>query len=136
MADPFVPAPTIRVGRLRWPIIICRRPQEFDAPGGVSIFERFIEIQRVRADVQQVGALTFYGVEQVDTPFTHRIFIRWLSYLDQTNAILRETRLGDGSSRFEVFRVRRIGELGGRKRFAMIEAELEKTTTQPAGSAK
>jgi head-tail adaptor len=113
-----------RVGALRWKVSVARRNQSFDA-AGTGIIETWVAIQQVHADIQSVGSLTFYGAAQTDTPITHRITFRWLDYLDQSHAILRVTRLPNGVLREEVFRVRRVMEAEGRKRFSVLECELE-----------
>ena len=118
----------VRVGALRWPVIVARRRQNFDAAGGIGIFEDLVEIETVYAEVVPIAALTFYGAEAVDTPVTHRITTRWLGYIDDTNVIVRDTNLPDGQVRHEVFRVRRVKELNGRKRFSSIDAEIERVT--------
>ena len=118
----------VRVGSLRWPVLLARRTQVPDGFTGITEFYEFGET--VRADIQSIGALTFWtaaaGLEQTDTPVTHRIRMRWVDYLDQTQVVIRDTRRMDGSVRHEVFRVRRIKEMNGRKRFVEIEAELER----------
>ena len=120
----------VPVGSLRWPVLLAKRVQVPDGFTGISEFFEFGEV--VRADIQSIGALTFWtaaaGLEQTDTPVTHRIRMRWVNYLDQTQVVLRDTRLLDGQIRNEVFRVRRIKELNGRKRFVEIEAELERAS--------
>ena len=140
--------PHVDIGRLRWPVTLAVRvqtPQIAPSPTtaalvGTGITETLassddLEVLgipesqvgiKVYADVQAVGGLTFWGAEQTDTPITHRIFMRWHDYLDQTKVVVRETLRPNGTTRREIFRVRRIKELGGRKRFVMIEAELEK----------
>ena len=45
--------------------------------------------------------------------------------IDNTNIVIRQTLLRNQSVRTERFRVRRWKELGGRKRFALLECELE-----------
>ena len=127
-----LPDIAVRIGALRWPVVIARRRQNFE-PGGVGIFEDLVEIETVRAEVVPINASTFYGAEAVDTPVSHRITVRWLGYLDDTNVVVRDTKLPDGETRHEVFRVRRVKELNGRKRFTSIDAELERVTL---GSAR
>ena len=119
--------PHVSIGRLRWPVTLASRVQTPD-PAGPGVLETTTAPITVRADVQAVGALTFYGGEDTDAPFTHRIFMRWHDYLDQTKAVLRTTLRPDGTPRTEVFRVKRIKELGGRKRFVAVECVLEKVT--------
>lgn len=115
--------------RLRWPVALVTRQQlpQIDGPG---IDELLLTCAVVRADIQPVGALQFWdtagGMEQVDSPFTHRIFLRWTGTIDQTGAVLRSARCPDQTIRTEVFRVRRMKELGGRKRFVCLEVDLEK----------
>ena len=150
MADPagrfsgFGGDPIVRLGQLRWPVTVARRRQNFDPPGGVGINEDWVAIQVVHAEVIPSSGLTFWmtgGQEQVDTPITHRITTRWLGYLDNNYVIARNTRLPDGTMRGELFRLHRIKELGGRKRFTSIDAELERTYPDaispplPAGTA-
>lgn len=119
----------VRIGRLRWPVLIARRSQVPEALG-CGITEAFPGMVRVRADVQPVGAMTYWGSMQTDSPgITHRIYIRWCDALDNTAVIFRTTRRNDGSIRWERFRVRRCKELGGRKRFLCVECELEQTGT-------
>ena len=121
--------PAVAIRRLRWPVYIVTRKQWAET-GGTGILECLTDYQMVRADVQPVGALTFWATgafEQTDTGVTHRIFVRWVNYLDQTQAVIRTTRLPSGELRSEIFRVRRVKELGGRKRFACLECEMEKT---------
>lgn len=119
----------IRVGRLRWPVLIARRNQMPDQ-AGTGIVTSFDGMAKVRADVQAVGAMTYWGTMQTDSPaVTHRIFMRWTDAIPNTHAIFRTTRRNDGSLRWEQFRVRRWKELGGRKRFVAIECELEQQGT-------
>lgn len=121
----------VAIGKLRWPVVVARRRQNFDPPGGIGVYENLVEIETVRAEVLPINAVTFFGAEAVDTPVTHRITTRWLGYLDNTNIIVRDTSLPDGQVRHELFRVRRVKELDGRKRFTSIDAELERTTLGP-----
>lgn len=114
---------TPKIGDLRWPVIIAKRVQ---SPAGTStISETLEDIQEVRADVQSLGALTFVSGQQTDRPITHRITIRWLDWLDQTQVIVRRTYRLDRTIREEVFRIRKVAEINGRKRFLEILAEQE-----------
>lgn len=113
----------IPIGSLRWRVRINKRVQAPDT--GTGIAETLQKVADVHADVQPVGALTFYGAQQTETPITHFIVMRWQPYLDNTNIITRLTQLPGGASRTETFRIRRIREMAGRKRFVRIEAELE-----------
>jgi len=115
----------LEIGRLRWLVTLASRVQTPD-PAGPGVLETTTAPVMVHADVQAVGALTFYGGEDTGAPFTHRIFMRWHDYLDQTKAVLRTTTRLDGTPRAEVFRVKQIKELGGRKRFVVVECVLEK----------
>ncbi len=113
-------------------MIVGRRRQNFDPVGeGVGVFEDWTEVETVFAEVLPINALTFYttgGAEQIDTPVTHRITTRWLGYLDNTYKIIRNTKLPDQMIRGELFRIRRVKELNGRKRFTSLDCELEKVS--------
>ena len=112
-------------------MIVARRRQNFDPPGGISIFEDWVQVEVVHAEIVPISAITFYGAQQVDMPVTHRITTRWLDYLDQTDIIARTTILPGGRLRGELYRIRRIKELNGRKRFTSLECELERVAHGP-----
>jgi hypothetical protein len=119
-------ADNVEIGRLRWPVKIITREQQAQV-GGVGIDELVRDLQIIHADIQPVGALTFWGTagEQIEAPITHRIFVRWLDYLNQSQAVVRETIRPDNTTRTEMFRVRRVREVAGRKRFMILECQLE-----------
>lgn len=118
------------IASLRWLVTLYRRDQ---APGPNSgVAETFVPIASVRADVQPTYPTTYYNSAQVDIPITHLIRVRWADYVENTHVIVRTTkRPNDATLRAELFRVRRVKEVGGRKRFTEFEVELEraKTTT-------
>lgn len=122
----------VSIGSLRWLVTVAKRRENFDGPGGISIFEDYLEVEKVRAEIIPISALTFYGAAQVDMPVTHRITCRWLDYVDNKHVVIRDTERPDGSVRHELFRIRRVRELNGRKRFTSLEAELERVTTGSA----
>jgi len=114
------------VSDLRWRVTIAQRRQTPDSVTGVT--ETLVELITVWADVQPIGALTFYTGQQTDSPITHRIRIRWINYLDNTYVFLRATEptgVIRGPARTEIFRVRRVKEIAGRKRWLEVECELE-----------
>lgn len=79
--------------------------------------------------------MTFLTGQQTDRPITHRVMIRWLDWLDERYVIIRRSLRPDQSARDEVFRIRKIGEVEGRKRFMELLVEQESraalsTTTQ------
>lgn len=121
------------VAALRWRVTLYRRDQ---APGPNSaIAETLVPIATVQADVQPTYPSTFYGSAQVDIPITHMIRVRWLDYVDNVHVIMRTTkRPSDETYRTELFRVRRLKEVAGRKRFAEFEVELEQTHTTTGDS--
>jgi hypothetical protein len=116
------------VGALRWTVMLYRRDQ---APGANSaIGENLVLIATVHADIQPTYPSTFYNSAQIDTPITHLIRTRWLDYVENVYVIMRTTtRPSDGTNRTEIFRIRRVKEVGGRKRFTEYEAELERIDT-------
>ena len=120
-------AESVAIGRLRWLVLLATRDQTAQLLG-TGIDEVLQDLQPVHADVQPVGALTFWGQagEQIDSPITHRIFIRWVDYLENTQVVVRRTQRRDLAWRTELFRVRRVREVAGRKRFVILEVELER----------
>src|SRR6202050_2942385 len=118
MAEPN-PRPdpnAVRIGSLRWRVVIATREPGPD-PNSPGIVDILADMQSVRADVQPIGALTFYAAEQVETPVTHRIIIRWLDWVDTTCVVFRVTKRPDESEMIERFRVRRVLPIDGRQRF-------------------
>jgi head-tail adaptor len=119
VADP------IRIGELRWQLWLVTRTQIAD-PNGTGIIEFPTNASQIFAKIEAARPLTFYAARQTDTPITHMIWCRWRDYLDNTHAFLRQTISPlDGAVRTEIFRVRRVLEVGGRKRFLQLECELE-----------
>ena len=102
---------------------IAKRVQAPAEPA--TIAESLTNIMAVHADIQPLGPMTFLGGEATDRPITDRIYIRWLDWLDLTHVIVRSTLRLNQTQRLEVFRIRKIGEYQGRKRFLEILAELE-----------
>ncbi len=118
-------ADTVPIGELRWPVLIYRREQA-PAVNSMGIDETLEPFARRRAKIEASRGLAFRESIQIDSPVTHMIWMRWVWGLDDTFAVLRDTFAPDGRRRREVFRVRRILEMGGRKRFVQVEAELER----------
>ena len=114
----------VEIGSLRWPVTIAKREQLPALTGGMQ--ESLTDIITVRADVQPVGPMTFYGSAQVDTPVTHKITIRHLDWIDTRHVIIRDTTRADLTTRREIFRIRRVMEIDGRARFLLMECDLEK----------
>jgi head-tail adaptor len=115
------------IGSLRWPVTIATREQAAaaTAASAATITETLAQQQTVRADIRPIGPMTFVAGQQTDRPITHRIYIRWLDWIDMQHVILRITQRLDGTNRVETFRIRKVGEVDGRKRFLEILAELE-----------
>ena len=117
------------IGSLRWVVMLYRRDQ---APGpNNAIAEDLVPIATVHADIQPARTYTFYQSTQVDMPFTHTIAIRWQNYPSTIDVIERTTDLPDTTLRGELYRVRRTLEVGGRKRFLLMECELEHARAVP-----
>jgi len=114
----------IRIGRLRWQVTLQRRQQQ-PTPGSGGITETPIRPQIIHADIQSTSDMTWWGSAQSDTPITHVIHIRWLDFPDNTLAVVRTTARLDGTTRTETFRIRKVSELGGRKRFVRLLCQIE-----------
>jgi head-tail adaptor len=121
------------IGALRWLVTLYRRDQ---APGpGNAIAENLVPIATVHADIQPTYPTTFYASAQIDIPVTHLVRLRWADYVENIHVIMRTTeRPTDQTLRTELFRVRRIKEVGGRKRFTELEVELERSKTTDTDS--
>ena len=119
---------TTGIGSLRWLVTLYRRDQ---APGPNSaISENLVPIATVHADIQPTYPGTFYNSAAIDTPVSHLIRMRWVDYVETTNVVMRTTsRPTDATQRTELYRVRRVKELAGRKRFCELECELERSKT-------
>jgi head-tail adaptor len=116
------------IGSLRWRVTLYRRHQGPGPNSGIS--DTFVPICAVHADVQPTYPSTFYNSAAIDTPVSHLIRMRWQDYVENTHIIMRSTdRPTDGTMRTELFRVRRLKEIAGRKRFAEFECELERSLT-------
>ncbi len=116
----------IRVGDLRWPLWLVTRVQTAD-PSGTDIIETATNGRLVHAAVEPITALEVWnGTREAPYQTTHIITTRWLDYIDNTRAFVRQTvRPTDGATRTEVFRVQRVTEVGGRKRFSRCECRVE-----------
>ncbi|MCO6414811.1 head-tail adaptor protein [Siccirubricoccus sp. KC 17139] len=79
------------------------------------------------ASIKPVGTMAYIQGQQIDVnSITHRIIVRWRDGLDQFYVIRRDIPLPDGSTRQELYRIHRVSEMDGRRRFLTIDAELEK----------
>lgn len=119
---------SVGIAALRWQVKLFRRDQ---APGANSrIQESWHRLALVRADIQPTYPTTYYASAQIDTPITHLIRVRWADYVQNIHIITRTTRRpNDETYRAECFRLRRVKEVGGRKRFCELECELESVKT-------
>ncbi len=117
----------IRIGQLRWPVRLVQRQQAAQPAPGAGITETVADPVIMHADIQPLGATQFFGsiTADPDKPVTHRIIMRWTDYVDYTHAIERVTSRPNGAQRVETFRVRRMYEIEGRKRFCCFECQLE-----------
>ena len=116
------------IGALRWFVTLYSREQR---PGrNTAISESLRPRARVHADIQPAYPSTFYLAAQTERPISHLIRLRWQDYVETTEVVIRTTiRPNDNTKRSELFRVRRVKEVGGRKRFAELECELERHAT-------
>jgi head-tail adaptor len=112
------------VGDLRWLVTLASR-QENPDPNGTGVIETYVNPVQVYASIKPLGLQTYIGAEQIDTPLTHRVIIRWFDNLDMFDVVIRNIIRNDGSVRQELFRIRRVSEFEGRQRFVIFECELE-----------
>lgn len=112
------------IGQLRFLVTLASRVQAPDDTTGIT--ETFGNRMDVYADVTPIGLQTYIAGQQIDTPYSHRIVIRWIDDLDLFDVVLRTITRADGTDRQELYRIRRMAEWEGRQRFVVIDAELER----------
>ncbi len=112
------------IGKRRWPVLIGRRDQQ-PHPLTTGILETLVEAQTLYANIVPIGAITYYETAAVDTPVTHRVWLRWVDWLDTRYVVVRDSLRPNGTVRRETFRIRRVAEDQGRKRYVMLEVEQE-----------
>jgi SPP1 family predicted phage head-tail adaptor len=101
-----------RIGALREPIEVLRKEQVPD--GGTGIVETRTLLLRAFAQVEQVSGATYRGAAQTVEPATHRFTIRHPQIAIGTEAYLRW--------RGRDYRIRKVRDLDGSRRFLEIEA--------------
>lgn len=104
-------------------MIIAKRTQV--ASGTATITEAYTAMVTVRAGILPLGPMTFLQGEQTDRPVTHKVIVRWLDWLDQTHIIVRRTMRRNGHLREEIFRIVKVAEDQGQKRFLELLVQLE-----------
>ncbi len=115
---------SISIGELRWPVYLCTRQQvaQIDSTG----IDEFVQNQiAIYASIEPIGLQTFIAGQQIDTPITHRLTVRWIDNVDMFDVIIRQLMRDDGTIRMETFRIRRTAEVQGRQRFLVLDCELE-----------
>ncbi|VWD15041.1 head-tail adaptor protein [Burkholderia contaminans] len=71
--------------------------------------------QRLRwAKIEPVGAAVYSGSVQIDEKVTHRIYLRYLDGVTTDYEVVY---------REQVFRVKRVGDVNGVRRFTILEVE-------------
>lgn len=115
------------IGNFRWPVLFARRDQVPDVASS-GVVEPLLDVALIYAAIEAARPVTYYAAAQVDTPFTHMIWVRWMDSIDTSFIVVRDLRRLDGTLRRETFRIRRMIEVNGRQRFLRIEAELEGRT--------
>jgi hypothetical protein len=118
-------AKPISIGQMRWH---CQLANRYETPDpGSNLEEQYETLWEVYAHIEVVGASTFYAFQQVSDAMTHRIFFRWVDYIDLTSfeVILCSSINSDGSPRNQIFRVMRAEECGGEQRYVCAECHLE-----------
>jgi head-tail adaptor len=114
----------IEIGQLRTPVLLARRLNLPD-PDSTGILEPTVDGIRVWAKIVPIGPIVFFAGQQVGTPVTHRIFIRWVDWIDTTWVVLVDLRRPDGTIYRERYRIQHFVEVDGRRRFLRMECELE-----------
>lgn len=79
-----------------------------------ELASEFPEQKRRWAKIEPVGAVVYSGSVQIDDKVTHRIFLRHLDGVTSDYEVVY---------RDQVFRVKRVGDVNGARRFTVLEAE-------------
>jgi hypothetical protein len=114
------------LGELRWRVTLASRDETPD-PNSTTLIENYNPIDDVWAKITPTVALKFIGGEQIESPVSHQIIIRWQSFtnVQAFNVVARLINQPDGTQRQEVFRVRDVEEFEGRHRWIVMSCELE-----------
>jgi hypothetical protein len=100
------------IGELRSRVEIRRR---VDLPADdMGLGASFPEVVMRWAKVAPVGAAIYAGSVQIDNAITHRVFLRYLDGVTNAHEVVRGA---------QVFRVKRVTDLGGVQRFTVLEVE-------------
>ena len=115
------------IGELRYKVTLASRDDITD-PNSTNLLENYQPIADVWARITPSRSLEIIGGEQIESPFTHQIVIRWqpFEYATMFDTIIRYLNLPNGERRAEVYRVRNTKEWQGRFRFMIMDCELEK----------
>lgn len=104
--------PLPRIGELNRRVTLRRRS---DAPVGDVDGESLYDESRQRwAKIEPVGAAVYSGSVQIGEAVTHRIWTRYLDGITDAHEVVYRT---------SVFRVRRVTDANGARRFTVLEVE-------------
>lgn len=101
-----------RIGELDRRVLLRERR---DCPYRDAEIQSEFPEQRPRwAKIEPVGAAVYSGSVQIDDKVTHRIFFRYLDGVTSDYEVMY---------RDQVFRVKRVGDVNGARRFTVLEVE-------------
>ncbi|WP_175701178.1 head-tail adaptor protein [Burkholderia ambifaria] len=101
-----------RIGELDRRVLLRERR---DYPYRDAEIESEFPEQRPRwAKIEPVGAAVYSGSVQIDDKVTHRVFLRYIDGVTSDYEVVY---------RDQVFRVKRVGDVNGVRRFSVLEVE-------------
>lgn len=101
-----------KIGELDRRVLLRERR---DYPYRDAEIESEFSEQRSRwAKIEPVGAAVYSGSVQIDDKVTHRVFLRYLDGVTSDYEVVY---------RGQVFRVKRVGDVNGVRRFSVLEVE-------------
>ncbi len=106
-----------------------QKPDDF-----VSLLSEYTLLSNVYAAIFPMGTQVFFDNVQTlgdDGAPTHRIYIRWLQGLTQYHIIECDVQLPDGSMTTDRYKILRLTDWKGRRRFTCIDAKLEDRAVVP-----
>ena len=120
-----------QIGELKWRVKLRVLESVPDRHGGFS--KKTLVKDEMWGKLETVGAGIYFGTKQVDSTVTHRVYVR--RYDGRTRpqdlAGVVECEI-DG----QIYRVRRIADAGGERRFTVLDCEEKGDAVRSASRPK
>ena len=114
----------IKLGDFRWNITLATR-QSVPAEGGGFIDQIGNQRNDVPAAIEPIAGTRFFKAHQVFNDATHEVTIRYEDAVEMFDIIIRYSVEPDGREVQEIFHVKEMIDMDGRKQFLKIQCTLE-----------